>query len=135
MALDQKVYPGTLCQPPANTTVFMRDVHGKITNSGSTTLAFICPAIHDSFEGPIEYAHIVVVGANVDCTIRSRDELGGSPVTTSPSSIIPSGNIRKLVFAGSSEEDFPIRSNGSVWFVCDLPPNTSIISYRIEEID
>ncbi len=134
---DPKVYPGILCQPNANTVRFSRGISGTIGNSGSVMSTFICPVIHDSFNDPslIELAHIVVAGAAVNCTIRSRNEIGGASVSLEPSTIqLFPGNVRKLTFA-FGPGDFPNTASGAVWFVCDLPPGTGVISYRVDEND
>jgi hypothetical protein len=132
---DTKVYPGTLCQPGISTTLVTRDISGRIVNSGSTLTAFICPVVHDSFDEPssIEFASIAVIGTTVNCTIRSRNEIGGSSVSLGPSSITPfPNNIRRLNFA-TGDANFGNTTNGAVWFVCDLPASSGIISYRVDE--
>lgn len=133
---DDKTFPGALCQPQRNTDPIARNARGGMRNVGTASQTWICPIVRDDvLDDEPEFAEVVASGTNVTCHFRSWHRNGESGETNfNADSIEPTGAMQAHRFGpgnpnviGSAEND------GYYMFLCFVPPNASIRSYRIVE--
>lgn len=136
LADDDKLYPGAMCLTARNTSVFTRDTLGRLLNTGTVPLTFICPVVKDTFTGlnQFEFAQITILGPVFPCSFITRNDEGKLPVTATPSSIVPvPGGINKLRF-GDGPPNLGASGNVYAYFVCTVPPRSGVISYKVSEL-
>ena len=151
LALDGKLYPGSMCNRFAGSTAVLPTLNAsRLLNPSTTTvLRLDCPVIHDSIAPSIQSGYVDVIDPNFNgdtlnnensqvcaelfstsqafssvLTIRST----GRRCTTGASSV-----SRRLFFGG-----LPANSNAHYFYGVTLPPTflgsqSAIISYRVDE--
>lgn len=134
---DNKVYPGASCEPLNVFARYERSLlTGQLTNNGTVSQTFICPAVRDvTGISSIEFGGVTLSGSPLSgCQMVSITTLGGR-FATGPTNIRPINSaLRRLQFA-DGDPNFFAPANGSLMFVCSLAPGGAILSYSITEND
>ncbi|MEQ1559930.1 MAG: hypothetical protein ABL933_13460 [Methyloglobulus sp.] len=126
---DEKIYPGAMCQPYSSDTRVTRTYNGSVFNSSLTAQNFICPVTRDDVgdgDDP-EFARINV-SIGVNCYFASTSRFGTVTSYTGSSTV---GST--LDFAPSTANLYNYHTDGIYHFICTVPANGYISSYRVAE--
>jgi hypothetical protein len=141
-AVDGKNYSGLAClaSGSAGTSISYNYSTGRAENPTTVDIAFICPAVKDHIDYPINRAAVYVLDQrpdrSVSCTLRSG-YLGGTAQWFSTNATTASfygSTPAELTFGG-----LPTDNLGHYWFSCTVPGlNTSnlpsgIVMYSLVE--
>lgn len=133
LALDGKVYPGSLCLPysSASGDILERFAQYVKNTAPANSALVMCPITKDIVGGTslsyIRISYTKVTSTGFYCAIYGRTATGGGTHTSSQWDFDGAGTKNMVL------PDIAGYSSGSYSMYCILPPGASLHSYRIDE--
>jgi len=133
-AVDSKIHPGSMCQAYfGSQEASLKKGTGWVFNDSGGAMWITCPVVRDNTTNTngVDVAYVRILRASTasaafDCTLDSRTTTGSQYAwDTASYSGVGNTSLRFDLNASSSR--------GHYEFLCRLPRDSAIISYRVDE--